>query len=94
MSAERRFFSASGSSACAQITSLAGGAGRIFQLGMTFPAPLRSPSSGRLPPCSHHEQKLTREVMQKYLERKNDLDSTLIVLHARVAQKSYGTEKR
>lgn len=47
-----------------------------------------------LPLCSHHEQKLTREVMQKYLERKNDLDSTLIVLHARVAQKSYGTEKR
>lgn len=35
---------------------------------------------------------VSREMMRSYL--KNRRDQVLIVLHAKVAQKSYGTEKR
>nr|CAB3265488.1 Su(H) suppressor of hairless homolog [Phallusia mammillata] len=45
---------------------------------------------------SFHEKwppkRLTRAAMRKYLKERNDL--TLVVLHAKVAQKSYGNEKR
>jgi len=38
------------------------------------------------------EKKLTKDAMERYLLDRNDL--VLVILHAKVAQKSYGTEKR
>ena len=37
---------------------------------------------------------LTREQMRLYLRERGRLEHTLIIMHARVAQKSYGNEKR
>ncbi|XP_043651178.1 suppressor of hairless protein [Drosophila teissieri] len=38
------------------------------------------------------EKKLTRDAMEKYMRERNDM--VIVILHAKVAQKSYGNEKR
>lgn len=43
-----------------------------------------------IPVTGNHQ--LTREAMRRYIREKNDLK--IIILHAKVAQKSYGNEKR
>ena len=41
---------------------------------------------------SHKEQRLTRDAMMRYLQEHGDM--VVVILHAKVAQKSYGNEKR
>jgi len=42
--------------------------------------------------CRLEQRKLTRQAMKKYLEEQDD--QVVMVQHAKVAQKSYGSEKR
>ncbi|VDN20279.1 unnamed protein product [Dibothriocephalus latus] len=51
-----------------------------------------SASSGDGDACQASASLVTRDLMRAYLA--NRRDQVLIVLHAKVAQKSYGTEKR
>lgn len=40
------------------------------------------------------EEKLTAEIVREYLRNKENLDCVVMIYHAKVAQKSYGAEKR
>lgn len=42
--------------------------------------------------ASRSSREITKEIVQSYL--KNSLEQTILILHAKVAQKSYGSEKR
>ena len=42
--------------------------------------------------ASRSSREITKEIIQSYL--KNSLEQTILILHAKVAQKSYGSEKR
>ncbi|XP_061402020.1 suppressor of hairless protein [Musca vetustissima] len=67
-----------------------GGGGSIMSTGLnTSVNSISSATSFR----SHiEEKKLTRDAMERYMRERNDM--VIVILHAKVAQKSYGNEKR
>ncbi|XP_043204740.1 recombining binding protein suppressor of hairless-like isoform X1 [Amphibalanus amphitrite] len=56
------------------------------------PSPLPTPSPPVPYPMAMKDQRLTRDAMKRYLEEHGD--QVIVILHAKVAQKSYGNEKR
>ncbi|XP_050084175.1 suppressor of hairless protein isoform X2 [Anopheles aquasalis] len=82
----------------ALLPRLGGGGGAVIPVGTT------NNSAGGMAPTSGstaaspifrsqiEERRLTREAMEKYLRDRNNM--VIVILHAKVAQKSYGNEKR
>uniref|UniRef100_A0A1I8AWU5 LAG1_DNAbind domain-containing protein n=1 Tax=Meloidogyne hapla TaxID=6305 RepID=A0A1I8AWU5_MELHA len=52
------------------------------------------PQTLRLNQTVTPDEKLTSEVVREYLRNKENLDCVVMIYHAKVAQKSYGAEKR
>lgn len=62
--------------------------------GYAPPSPLPTPSPPNMDDLRSRarEPRLTRDAMRKYIRERSDMK--IVILHAKVAQKSYGNEKR